>query len=163
VKLIIIAALARNRIIGKGGSIPWHFSEDLKRFKRLTMGHTIVMGRVTYESIGKPLSGRKNVVITTRSIPTSVSDSTTSVLTFPSPETALNALKHDEKVFIIGGGQLYRYFLSLADEMYLTILSREYEGDTYFPEYEELVNTRFRLQNEEVHEDYTFRDFIKLK
>jgi dihydrofolate reductase len=109
VKLIIIAALARNRVIGKGGTIPWHLSEDLKRFKKITMGHTVLMGRITYESIGKPLPGRKNVVITSKSIKPPSIYSSTQLLTFSDLDTALTALKNDEKVFIIGGGQLYRY------------------------------------------------------
>jgi dihydrofolate reductase len=161
VKLIIIAAIARNRVIGKGGAIPWHLSEDLKRFKKLTMGHTILMGRVTYESIGKPLSGRKNVVLSSKLIQSPSLDPSTKLLTFSDLETALAALKNDEKVFIIGGGQLYSQLLSRADELLFTHLDQEYDGDTYFPEYKELIEKHFRLQNEEVHEGYTFQDYIK--
>jgi len=161
VKLIIIAALARNRVIGKGGTIPWHLSDDLKRFKKLTMGHTILMGRVTYESIGKPLSGRKNVILTSKLIQSPSLDPSTRLLTFSDLETALAALKNDEKVFIIGGGQLYKQMLFRADELLLTFLDREYDGDAYFPEYEEIIKKHFRLQSEEVHKGYTFRDYIK--
>jgi dihydrofolate reductase len=161
VKLIIIAALARNRVIGKGGTIPWHLSEDLKRFKKITMGHTVLMGRITYESIGKPLPGRKNVVITSKSIKPPSIYSSTQLLTFSDLDTALTALKNDEKVFIIGGGQLYKQIFLRADELLLTFLDREYDGDVYFPEYEEFIKKHFRLQNEEIKEGYTFRDYLK--
>ena len=125
------------------------------------MGHTILMGRVTYESIGKPLSGRKNVVLSSKLIQSPSLDPSTRLLTFSDLETALAALKNDEKVFIIGGGQLYKQMLFRADELLLTFLDREYDGDAYFPEYEEIIKKHFRLQSEEVHKGYTFRDYIK--
>ena len=107
-KLIIIAALNGDRVIGVHGKLPWHVSEDLKRFKRLTMGHTVLMGRKTYESMGKPLAQRRNVVLTSREIP--------GVETYPTIGDALRALQDQERVFVIGGGELYTQFLDSAHD-----------------------------------------------
>jgi dihydrofolate reductase len=135
-KLAIIAAVARNRGIGKDGRLPWRLPEDLRRFKELTRGHTVLMGRRTYESIGRPLSGRRNVVVSSRPI--------SGVESYVSVETALAALADDRKVFVIGGAQLYRELLPRADEVYLTFVNREVDADTFFPPYEDLLRTRFR-------------------
>jgi len=98
-KLILIAALSRNRAIGKDGKIPWRIPEDLRRFKELTVGNIVLMGRKTYESLGNPLPGRRNVVLTSRLIP--------GIETHASLETALQALRREEKVFVIGGGTVF--------------------------------------------------------
>ena len=154
-KLIIIAALNGDRVIGVHGKLPWHVSEDLKRFKRLTMGHTVLMGRKTYESMGKPLAQRRNVVLTSREIP--------GVETYPTIGDALRALQDEERVFVIGGGELYTQFLDSAHALYLTIVDREAEGDTFFPPYEQLIGTTFRLVNSEQHEGYRFEDYERMK
>jgi dihydrofolate reductase len=150
--LIIIAALNRKRVIGKDGKLPWHISEDLKRFKRLTVGHTVLMGRKTYESLGKPLSDRRNVVLTSQSIP--------GVETYDSQEAALAALRSQEKIFIIGGGKIFKQFLDRANELYLTLVDNDIDGDTFFPPYEHLIGTRFKLRNEEKHEGFVFLDYV---
>ena len=124
-KLIIIAAIARNRVIGRDGKLPWHLSEDLKRVKRLTTGHTLLMGRKTWNSLGKPLPNRRNVVLTRHPIP--------GVETYASIPAALEALKGEEKVFVFGGAEVFRALLDKADEMYLTIVDQEVEGDALFP------------------------------
>ena len=123
-KLALIAAIARNRVIGKDGKLPWHISEDLKRFKKLTTGHVILMGRRTFESMGRQLPNRRHVVITSRSIP--------SVETYRSIPEALNALANEEKIFVIGGGQIYAELLDRADELFLTMVDEEVDGDTFF-------------------------------
>ena len=151
-QLIIIAALNRKRVIGKDGKLPWHISEDLKRFKRLTLGHTVLMGRKTYDSMGKPLAERRNVVLTTGSL--------AGVETYPNIGIALDALKEEAKVFIIGGGQLYEQFLEHADELHLTIVDNDLDGDTFFPPFEHLIGTRFTLRHEEKHEGYSFLDYV---
>jgi dihydrofolate reductase len=153
-KLAIIAAIGRNRVIGKEGKLPWHISEDLKRFKKLTTGHAVLMGRRTFESLGRPLSGRRNVVLSSR--PISGTETYTSV-----PE-ALKALATDETVYIIGGAQLYAEFLDKADELNLTLVDREVAGDAFFPEYEHLIGTRFRLVRREDHDGFSFIDFIRI-
>ena len=150
-RLAIIAAVARNRAIGKGGGLPWHISEDLKRFKRLTMGHTILMGRKTYESIGRPLGGRRNVVLSSQPVP--------GVETYSSLEAALSALADQERVFVIGGGELYAQLLGRADEIYLTLVHTEVEADTYFPPYDTLIQKTFTLVHREDHDGYTFLDY----
>lgn len=153
-KLIIIAALNKNRVIGKDGKIPWHVSEDLKRFKRLTMGHTVLMGRKTYESMGKPLSGRRNVVLTSRQIP--------GIETYPTIADALQALESQEKVFVIGGGEVIAQLIENVDALYLTFVDQDVTGDTFFPPYEYLIGTTYKLINKEEHEGYRFEDYERL-
>lgn len=154
-KLSIIAALNRDRVIGVGGKLPWHVSEDLKRFKRLTTGHTVLMGRKTYESMGKPLSNRRNVVLTSQKIP--------GVETYPTIGHALQALQDQEQVFVIGGGELYAQLLDSAQAMYLTIVDQDVKGDTFFPSYEHLIGSTFRLVNSEQCEGYRFEDYERVE
>ena len=151
-KLIIIAALNKKRVIGKNGKLPWHISDDLKRFKRLTVGHMVLMGRKTFESMGKPLSDRRNVVLTSKTIP--------GVETYSTITAAIDALKAQDEIFVIGGGKIFEQFLDRADELHLTLVDVDVDGDTFFPSYEHLIGTRFMLANEEMHEGYTFRDYI---
>lgn len=126
-KLIMIAAVAENGCIGRSGKIPWHFSEDFKHFKSVTMGNTIVMGRKTFESIGsKPLPGRKNVVLSSTLLTSLHKD----VVTIKNFEDILQL--HGD-VYICGGSRLYREVLPIADEMIITHVPGEYEGDTFFP------------------------------
>jgi dihydrofolate reductase len=153
VKLIIIAALNRKRVIGKDGKVPWHIPEDLKRLKRLTMGHTLLMGRRTYESLRTPLPNRRHVVLTSRALP--------GVETYANIPDALNALKDQEKVFIFGGGEIFSAMLEQADEWYLTHVENDTDGDTFFPPYEHLVGTKYVIVNEEVREGYRFVDYRK--
>ncbi len=154
-KLIILAALNHKRVIGKDGKLPWHISEDLKRVKRLTTGHTLLMGRKTFESLGKPLPNRRNVVLTSKPIP--------GVETFASIPDALEALKNEEKVFIFGGGNLFGQFLEKADEWYLTLVDKEVDGDTFFPPYEHLIGNLFLLVGKEQHEGFTFLNYRKVE
>lgn len=153
-KIAIIAAIAKNRVIGKDGKIPWHISDDLKRFRKLTTDHTILMGRKTFESLGRQLPNRRNVVISSRTIP--------DVESYRSIFEALEALANEDKIFVIGGGQIYAELLNRADELFLTILDKEVDGDTFFPPYEELVATRFKLTNKEEQDGYTFMDYRKV-
>lgn len=153
-KIALIAAVAANRVIGRGGSLPWRISEDLKRFKRLTTGHAILMGRTTFESLGRLLPDRRHLVVSSRAIP--------GVETYPDPESALRAAAAEERVFVIGGGQIYTYFLPRADEIYLTLLDSPAEGDTLFPPYEELLKSSFRLVREEPHEGFRFLDYVRI-
>jgi dihydrofolate reductase len=151
VKLAIIAAVARNRAIGKDGKLPWHISEDLKRFKHLTTGHAVLMGRKTYESIGRPLPDRRNVVVTTHPI--------TGIETYPSVPAALDALAAESTVYVIGGGTLYAQLLDRADELHLTMVDREVKGDIFFPPYEHLLGRTFTLERREKHDGYSFVDY----
>jgi len=155
VKLAIIAAVARNRAMGIRGSLPWHISEDLRRFKQLTTGHAVLMGRKTYESIGKPLVNRRNVVISSRTVP--------GIESYPSVPAALEALHDQEKVFVIGGGQIYAQLLEKADEIFLTLVDRDVEADTFFPEYEVLLESSFSLTHHELHDGFEFRDYVRVR
>jgi dihydrofolate reductase len=154
-KLIIIAAIARNRVIGKNGKLPWHIPEDLARFKLLTTGHTVVMGRRTFDSFNNPLPNRINIVITSRVI--------NGVKSYPSLEYALQALKNEKEVFVIGGGWLFADALRSADELRLTLVDREVDGDTFFPPYQEFLHTHFQLIQEERHAGFSFLDYVRKK
>ncbi len=131
-RVSIIAALSTNRTIGFNNRIPWHLPEDLKRFKRLTMGHHLLMGRRTFESIGRVLPGRTTVVITRRK-----NYSPVGVLVGTSLKEALELAGSDEEVFIAGGGQIYREALIRADRLYLTLVHGEFSGDVHFPSYDD--------------------------
>ncbi len=128
----IIAALTEDRVIGIDNALPWRIPEDLKNFKRLTSGNTVVMGRKTFESIGKPLPDRNNIVIS-RSL-----NSVEGAVVCSSFEEALEKAKSfNVDVFIIGGASIYELALPLADKMFLSFVKGQYEGDTFFPVFDE--------------------------
>jgi dihydrofolate reductase len=124
----IIAAMARNRVIGIRNTLPWHLPEDLKHFKALTLGHHIIMGRKTYESIGRPLPGRTTVIVTR-----DPAYRVEGCLIAHSPAEAIALCGADEEVFFVGGGELYGQVLPLADRLYLTEIQADYAGDAVFP------------------------------
>lgn len=132
----LIVAAATNNVIGVNGKLPWHLSDDLKRFKAMTMGKPIVMGRKTYESIGRPLPGRQNIVITTRV--DFVADGCEVVT---SPDAAIAAAGNAAEIMIIGGEQIYALFLSKADRIYLTRVNVNVDGDAYFPALDDAIWT----------------------
>jgi dihydrofolate reductase len=125
-----IAAMSLNRVIGNGNKIPWHLPEDFKWFKATTTGHIIVMGRKTFESIGKPLPNRETIVLSRSNF------SHPGVKTIRSLEE-LPATTADRQVFICGGAQIYEQALPLCSEILLTLVNREVEGDAYFPKFED--------------------------
>ena len=127
----MIAAMASDRVIGDDNQMPWHLPADLQHFKRVTMNKPVVMGRKTFESIGRPLPGRRNIVITRNT-----SYQAEGIEVVSSPEEALNILKGTEEVMIIGGGNIYNQFLPLAERLYLTFIDLAVPGDTQFPDYE---------------------------
>lgn len=131
-RIAMIAAMANNRVIGKNNKMPWHLPEDLRHFKAMTLGKPVVMGRKTFESIGRPLPGRHNIVIS-RQVDL-VIEGVTCVTSF---EAAKQAAGDCEELVVIGGGQLYAEVLPQADILYLTQIDLEVEGDTYFPEWDE--------------------------
>ena len=126
----LIVAMANNRVIGVNNTLPWHLPADLKHFKALTMGHHIVMGRKTYESIGKPLPGRTSVVVTRNA-----SYSAPGVTAVNSLPAAISACDDDDEIFVIGGAELYLQAITLADRIYLTEIDADIRGDAYFPEF----------------------------
>jgi dihydrofolate reductase len=134
INIAVIVAMSEDGTIGDKGKIPWHISADLHRFKRLTMDHPIIMGRRTYESIGKPLPGRTNIVLTRSANFTAPPG----VLAFASLDDALEHCRRQnaETVFIIGGGKVYEAALPLADKLFVTKVHRRIPGDTKFPKYD---------------------------
>jgi len=127
--LSIIVAMARNRTIGVNNTLPWQCSEDLKHFKALTMGHHIIMGRKTYDSIGKPLPGRITVVVThDRNLKIE------GCLIAHSLQEAISVCANDPQIFIVGGADIYMQSLQLADMLHITEIQQDVEGDAYFPE-----------------------------
>ena len=130
-KLSIIAAMSLNRVIGRENRLPWRLPSDWARFKKLTMGHCLVMGRKTFESIGRPLPGRTTVVLTRQR-----DYAPPGVQVAQSLEEAL-AMATGDEVFITGGSEIYRQTLPRAERLYLTLIKATLEGDTYFPEFAE--------------------------
>lgn len=126
-RISLIAAYDRNRAIGYRGKIPWHLPADLKRFRRLTWGKPCLMGRRTFESMGRPLPGRGNIVLSRKT------SSLKGALVFSSLEAALSYLEGREEVMVIGGSELFRELLPMAFRLYLTEIEGEFPGDTYFP------------------------------
>jgi dihydrofolate reductase len=127
--LVLVAAMAKNRTIGKDNRIPWHLPEDLKHFRAITLGHAIIMGRATYDSMGKPLPKRRNLVVS-RNAALRIEGAEVA----PSLAAAIAlARETDPEPRVIGGGQLYNEALPLATRIYLTVLDAEHEGDTFFP------------------------------
>lgn len=125
----LIVAVAQNGVIGTGGTMPWHITEDFRHFKAVTLGHSVVMGRKTYDSIGRPLPGRRNIVIT-RNAQLSIEGCEMA----SSLERALALCEGEEEIFVIGGGEIYRQAMPLASKLYITHVGVEVEGDTRFPE-----------------------------
>jgi len=132
VPVTIVAAVARNGVIGVDGGLPWHLPDDLRRFKELTLGHVLVMGRKTYESIGRPLPGRTTVVVTRT--PDWQAGSSEVLVAGSLPAALARAAAIDDEVFVVGGGAVYAEALPYTDRLELTHLDAAPEGDTRFPD-----------------------------
>jgi dihydrofolate reductase len=141
-RLSIIVAMARNRTIGIDNTLPWHLPEDLKHFKAITMGHHIIMGRKTYESIGRPLPGRTTVIITRNR--DYLMDG---CLIANSLDDAIMLAAVDSEAFCVGGANLYAQVLPRADRLYITEIKADYEGDAHFPEIDPLAWRETRRDN----------------
>jgi dihydrofolate reductase len=155
VKTALIAALGNDRVIGMRGKLPWHIPADLQRFKKLTTGHPVVMGRKTFETLGQPLKNRRNVVLTSHSLK--------GIETFGSITEASAAFGPDELVFVIGGGQVYAQFLNTAGILYLTLIDGPFEGDAWFPPYEHLIGSVFKESFREEHAGFRFIDYTHIE
>ncbi|MDD9148820.1 MULTISPECIES: dihydrofolate reductase [unclassified Sporolactobacillus] len=128
-----LVAMDRNRLIGRGNDLPWHLPADLRYFKKITTGHPVIMGRKTFESIGKPLPGRKNIVLTRDS-----EFRYENVAVFHSAEDFLKSgISFGKECFVIGGAQIFETFIAYADRLYITCIDAEFEGDTYFTAFDE--------------------------
>lgn len=150
-----IAAIGKNRELGKGNNLLWCIPHDLARFKSITMGHPVIMGRKTFESIGRPLPGRPNIIITRDK-----SFEAEGCLVTHSIEGAFEEAKDldDEEVFIIGGGEIYKQAMPYVDKLYLTLIHDEKEGDVFFPDYSEFTKETFREEHEYEGLKYTWVD-----
>lgn len=159
-KRSLIVAMDQNRIIGSKNDLPWRLPEDLKRVKRVTNGHAIVMGRKNYESIGKPLTGRRNIVMTR--------DRTLAIegcLMAYSIQDVFDLCQGEEEVFIFGGEKIYELFLPYVEKMYITSIDHAFKGDTYFPEvnmdeWREISNEK-GVKNEKNPYNYSFYVYEK--
>ena len=149
-EFIIIVAISQNGVIGRDGRLPWHLPSDLKHFKKTTMNYPIIMGRKTFDSIGKPLPGRNNIVL-----------SRNSSLLLPgcavvhSIEEALELCREDDKVFIIGGADIFNDCLPITDTIIVTALEREVDGDVFFPEIDPAVFKQTEAINHDLEEPYS--------
>lgn len=156
----IIVAVAQNGIIGCENKLIWHISEDLKRFKAITSGHPVVMGRKTFESLGRPLPNRTNVVITRN--PEYCAEGVTVV---SSLADAIALFPTEEEVFVIGGGEIYRQAMPIADRFYLTVVHHDYPGDTHYPEWNrdewQLVSQERYEQGEKFPYPYSFENYTR--
>jgi dihydrofolate reductase len=139
----MIAAMAKNRVIGADNTMPWHLPADLKHFKQVTMGKPVVMGRKTYESIGKALPGRKNIVISRSGFNAADASAVTTA------QEALAVTGDADEVMIIGGGKIYEMFLPLSDRLYLTHIDVDVSGDTYFPDY--MAHADWEIKESQTH------------
>jgi dihydrofolate reductase len=128
-KISIIVAMAENRVIGDGPEIPWDLPDDRRRFREITWGRPVIMGRKTFETLGRPLPGRMNIVLTKRT-----DFKPAGCLVAHDLEAALRLAERAEEVFICGGGEVYRQAMPLADRICLTVIHKDYEGDVLFPE-----------------------------
>ena len=158
----LVLAMSENRVIGRDGGLPWHLPKDLQHFKKLTVDHTVIMGRKTFDEIKHPLDNRRNVVVSRN--PDFQPRGATVV---PSLDEALALGATEREVFVIGGGEIFRLALPRADWLYLTIVHASVEGDTYFPSFDA---TAWALEEEERHEAdekhayaFTFRTYSRIR
>lgn len=154
----IIAAIGSNKELGKNNKLLWHIPEDLRRFQKTTLGHPVIMGRMTFESLGKPLPGRINIIITR-----DITYQKEGCFITHSLEEAINLAKKKDKkeIFIIGGGQIYEQGIKLADKLYLTVVKGNFPADTFFPDYSKFKKVVYKKEEEYQQYNYTFLDLEK--
>jgi dihydrofolate reductase len=146
-KISLIVAMSSNRTIGLNNQMPWHLSADLKRFKQITMGHPIVMGRLTFEAIGKALPGRTNIIVSRNP-----SYQQEACVVVDSIKAAINhGCRLDDEVFVVGGSTLYKATLPMANSLYITQINQDFDGDTFFPDFDR--NLWAEVEREDVLDD----------
>lgn len=161
----IVAAMSQNRVIGKDNKIPWHVKNDLLHLKNLVMGNAVILGRKTFDSLswyynksGRPMPGKLYVIITNNKDYKTDRENTLIVHSF---EEALNAVRGEDEVFIIGGQKVFEQAIRVADKLYLTIIEGNVEGDTFFPDYSEFKKEINRQEGEENGFKYSFVDLVR--
>lgn len=154
--------MAKNRVIGKDNQLIWHFPEDLKHFKRLTSGHHVVMGRKTFESVGRPLPNRTNIIVTRQA-----NYKAEGCLIAHSLDEAIALVENDAQPFIVGGAEIYKQALEIAKTIELTIIDGEYDGDSFFPEFDMNIWKLARGEKKEADDKhihpYEFLTYKKIK
>lgn len=160
--LSIIVAVAKNNVIGKDNKLIWHLPEDLKRFKRLTTGHTIIMGRKTFESLGRVLPNRKHIVLC-NDAEMNIDDETVEVI--DSIDKIEKYENSEEENFVIGGASIYKLLLPKASKLYITKINQEFDGDVYFPEIDEnewkIVEREQGIKDEKNPYDYEYITYVR--
>ena len=156
----IIVAASQNNVIGKDNQLIWRLSDDLKRFKALTTGHHIIMGRKTFDSIGKPLPNRTSIIITRQA-----DYKAEGCIVVNSLEEALEKVPADQEAFIVGGGTIYKEVMDKADKLYLTLVHNKFDGDTFFPKIDDKiwksVKREDHMPNEKNKFAYSFIDYVR--
>ena len=159
-EITIIAAVSENNVLGKNNKLIWHIPNDLKRFKKLTLGHSVIMGRKTFESIAKPLPQRKNIILTRNK-----NYKAKGAVIAHNVKEALNFCENDNQPFIIGGGEIYKLFMSISNKIELTRIHKSYDGDAFFPEILEekwkLVSSKKNNFNETKIINFSYLTYIK--
>ncbi|MBI3955198.1 dihydrofolate reductase [Candidatus Gottesmanbacteria bacterium] len=168
----IIAAISQNLVLGNDNKLLWHIPEDFARFKKITSGHPVIMGRKTFESIGKPLSDRTNIIIThdenynaegcliVYSLEDALKTAKSSFAKASADAKALADESAGKKIFIIGGGQIYKQAITLADKLYLTVIKKDFSGDTYFPDYSRFKKIIYKKDGKSGNLEYTFLELV---
>lgn len=150
-----VFAMDKNRVIGYKNQLPWHLPADLQYFKRVTTGHVVIMGRKTYESIGKPLPNRTNVIVTRQQ-----NYRPEGCIVFHSVEKLVAHFSKEEELFVIGGAEIFSQFLPIVEKMYVTVIDHEFAGDTFFPEIDEteweIIHSEKGVKDEKNPYEYIF-------
>ncbi|HIH41422.1 TPA: dihydrofolate reductase [Candidatus Woesearchaeota archaeon] len=159
--LSMIWAMGKNRELGKDLQIPWHIPEDFKHFKKTTMGKPVIMGLTTFRSLGKPLPGRRNIILSFEKM------NIPGCEVFISIQGALATLKHDDEAFIMGGASIYRQFLPTVGKLYMTYIDHNFDANIFFPEFDmkewKLISEEKGPKNEKNPYDYYFRVYERKK
>ena len=159
-EITIIAAVSENNVLGKNNKLIWHIPNDLKRFKKLTLGHSVIMGRKTFESIARPLPQRKNIILTRNK-----NYKAKGAVIAHNVKEALNFCENDNQPFIIGGGEIYKLFMSISNKIELTRIHKSYDGDAFFPEILEekwkLVKSKKNNLNKTKIINFSYLTYIK--
>ena len=162
--ITLIAAAAENNALGKNNEMIWHLPDDFKRFKKLTSGHVIILGRKTYESLDGPLPNRKHIIITRQKDYAEKVDADCCIVV-DSIEDAIAKTPSDEENFVIGGGEIYKLALPLADKIELTRVHDTFDAEAFFPEFStdnwKLVNEEYHPKDEKHKTDFTYQTFLK--
>ncbi|MBI3443097.1 dihydrofolate reductase [Candidatus Woesebacteria bacterium] len=153
----IIAAISENSALGRNNRLLWHIPEDMKRFKELTLGHPVIMGRTTFESLGRPLPKRTNIIVTRNKNYQKAG----CIIVHSLNEAVEKAESFDQKeIFIIGGGKIYEQVIAIADKLYLTLVKGIFAADTFFPDYSRFKRELFRRESHDQNYSYTFLELF---